>query len=117
MTVDKIVNDPGLVAALRISDTARDQAHELLQLADGSVDVASQNAIDIAKRQKLLLTSISQLRGLHRTACLAARDTKAQTAERRQEVDKLHLQLQNLYYEQKHLQGEISACESYEYVY
>jgi len=34
----------------------------------------------------------------------------------RQEVDKLHLQLQNLYYEQRHLQGEIAACESYEYV-
>lgn len=115
MTVDKIVTDPALVATLQISDTARDQAHELLQLVDGSDDTASRDPIDIAKRQKLLLTSISQLRGLHRAACLAARDTKAQTAERRQEVDKLHLQLQNLYYEQKHLQGEISACESYEY--
>ncbi|CEJ90777.1 Putative Fms interacting protein [[Torrubiella] hemipterigena] len=117
MTVDKIVTDPGLVATLQISDTARDQAHELLRLVDGSHDAASRDPIDIAKRQKLLLTSISQLRGLHRAACLAARDTKAQTAERRQEVDKLHLQLQNLYYEQKHLQGEISACESYDHKY
>jgi hypothetical protein len=28
----------------------------------------------------------------------------------------LHLQLQNLYYEERHLRGEIAACESYEYV-
>lgn len=118
MTVDKIVTDPGLVAALQTSDQARDQAHELLQLAEqtASSGASPDQAADVARRQKALLTSIAQLRGLHRAACLAARDTKAQTAERRQEVDKLHLQLQNLYYEQKHLQGEINACESYEYV-
>ncbi|KUI56522.1 hypothetical protein VP1G_03865 [Cytospora mali] len=39
------------------------------------------------------------------------------TAEARQEVDVLHLQLQNLYYEQRHLQGEIAACESFDHEY
>ncbi|KAF3768903.1 hypothetical protein M406DRAFT_355072 [Cryphonectria parasitica EP155] len=48
---------------------------------------------------------------------MGARDTKTQTAEARQEVDVLHLQLQNLYYEQAHLQGEIAACESYDHEY
>jgi THO complex subunit 5 len=117
MTVDKIVTDPSLAAVIQVSDQARDQAHELLQF----VRQAQENKIpeaetQIAKQQKQLLTSISHLRGLHRNASFAARDTKTQTAERRQEVDRLHLQLQNLYYEQRHLQGEISACESYEYV-
>lgn len=118
MTVDSIVTDPSLVAVLQISDQARNQAHALLQLTDNAIqDGASPDQqAEIAKHQKYLLTNISQLRGLHRCACLAARETKAQTAERRQEVDRLHLQLQNLYYEQRHLQGEISACESYEYV-
>lgn len=117
MTVDKIVTDPSLAAVIQVSDQARDQAHELLQLVrqaqgNGTPEAETQ----IAKHQKQLLTSISHLRGLHRNASFAARDTKTQTAERRQEVDRLHLQLQNLYYEQRHLQGEISACESYEYV-
>merc|ERR1711977_653594 len=43
--------------------------------------------------------------------------TQALTAEARQEVGKLHLQLQNLYYEQRHLQGEIAACESFDHKY
>lgn len=118
MTVDSIVTDPSLVAVLQISDQARDQAHSLLQMTDmaNQQGVSADKQAEIGKLQKRLLTNISQLRGLHRCACLAARETKTQTAERRQEVDRLHLQLQNLYYEQRHLQGEINACESYEYV-
>lgn len=118
MTVDKIITDPSLVAVQQVSDQARDQAHDLLQLvAQASARASStENHVEVAKQQKRLLTSIAHLRGLHRNASFAARDTKTQTAERRQDVDRLHLQLQNLYYEQRHLQGEIVACESYEYV-
>lgn len=117
MTVDKMISDPSLVAVLQVSDQARDQAYDLLQLvAQGRARATPENHVEIAKQQKHILTSISHLRGLHRNASFAARDTKTQTAERRQEVDRLHLQLQNLYYEQRHLQGEIVACESYEYV-
>jgi hypothetical protein len=57
-----------------------------------------------------------RLRGQNRDAIFRVRDTKQSTAEARQEIDRLHLQLQNLYYEQKHLTGEIAACEAYEYV-
>ncbi|PCD45441.1 hypothetical protein AU210_000875 [Fusarium oxysporum f. sp. radicis-cucumerinum] len=60
---------------------------------------------------------MAHLKGLHRNVCFSARETKSQTAESRQEVDRLHLQLQNLYYEQRHLQGEITACESYDHKY
>ncbi|KAK5990930.1 THO complex subunit tho5 [Cladobotryum mycophilum] len=119
MAVEKIVTEPALVAVLQISDQARDQAHALLQLADQASDgrATADTQAEIAKQQKHLFTNISHLRGLHRTACLSARETKAHTAEARQEVDRLHLQLQNLYYEQRHLQGEISACESYDHKY
>jgi THO complex subunit 5 len=113
MAIDKNVTDPGLAAVLQISDQARDQANTLVNL----VDTGSEAHTDMVKQQKLLLTNIAHLRGLHRNACFSARETKAETAEARQEVDRLHLQLQNLYYEQRHLQGEISACESYEFVY
>lgn len=113
MAIDKNVTEPGLAAVLQISDQARDQANTLVNL----VDTGSEAHTDMIKQQKLLLTNIAHLRGLHRNACFSARETKAETAEARQEVDRLHLQLQNLYYEQRHLQGEISACESYDHKY
>lgn len=119
MAVDEIVSEPGLVAVLQIADQARDQAYGLLRIIDGSADapVTAELQAEVAKQQKYLFTSLAHLRGLHRNACFSARETKARTAEARQEVDRLHLQLQNLYYEQRHLQGEIAACESYEYAY
>jgi THO complex subunit 5 len=116
MAAQAIVKEPTLAAVLQISNHARDQVSGLIDMLgrpDGRESLAD-TQFRISKQQRQLLTNISHLRGLHRAAHLAARDTKAQTAEARQEVDRLHLQLQNLYYEQRHLQGEISACESYE---
>ncbi|KAI8690874.1 hypothetical protein LRP88_08150 [Fusarium phalaenopsidis] len=120
MAIDKLVKEPSLVAVLQISDQARDQASALVNLAEQPHNEASTPAeiqSEIAKQQKLLFTTMAHLRGLHRNASLSARETKAETAEARQEVDRLHLQLQNLYYEQRHLQGEITACESYDHKY
>lgn len=120
MAVNDLVSDPKLSVVLQTSGYAQDQAAKLLQLLTdvarprGEEDDAT--AEQLSKEQKLLLTNISHLRGLHRAANFTARETKAQTAEARHEVDRLHLQLQNLYYEQRHLEGEIEACESYEYV-
>lgn len=122
MTIDSIVTDPALRSFLQTSQHAREQA---LALADrlAAISAANTNAntplttdeqITLSREQKLLNTNLSHLRGLHRAAYLAARDTKSQTADARHEVDVLHLQLQNLYYEQRHLQGEISACETHE---
>lgn len=127
MTIDAIVTDPALRSFLQTSQHAREQA---LGLADRLAELdhhdhhhgappllTADQRVELSKEQKLLNTNLSHLRGLHRAACLGARDTKAQTAEARQEVDVLHLQLQNLYYEQRHLQGEIAACESFDHEY
>lgn len=121
MHTDDIVTDEGLVALLEASTQARKQVLELIDLAAQSVSADPavlspllERAAEIARGQKLLMANIAQLRNLHRSAYFGARETKSQTAEARQEVDRLHLQLQNLYYEQRHLQGEIAACENYE---
>lgn len=118
MTVDKLVTEPGLTSVLQISDQTRDEAITLINLIEKNAGVGPSPAAkqEVAKQQTLLFTSVAHLRGLHRNANLTTRDTKAETAEARHEVDRLHLQLQNLYYEQRHLQNEITACESYEYV-
>lgn len=120
MTIDSIVTDPSLSSVLQISSQARQQALALVDLvaqtqaAGGPGSLTTEAQVEISKEQKLLNTNLSHLRGLHRGACIGARETKAQTAEARQEVDRLHLQLQNLYYEQRYLLGEIEACEGYE---
>ncbi|KAI1473760.1 Fms-interacting protein-domain-containing protein [Daldinia eschscholtzii] len=120
MTIDEIVTDTNLSTVL---DASRDTRLQALKLVDqiaaaGPIETASPEAqLETSKQQKLLITNLAQLRGLHRAAYFGARQTKSQTSEARQEVDRLHLQLQNLYYEQRHLQGEIAACESYDHTY
>ncbi|RAO74144.1 uncharacterized protein BHQ10_010156 [Talaromyces amestolkiae] len=125
MTVRDIVTDPSLLPVLQISANAHNECQKLLQLIDptnpataSSSNPPSQELIlAISKQQKVLYSLLAQLRGLNRDAVLRVRETKQITAEARQEIDRLHLQLQNLYYEQKHLMGEIAACESYDHKY
>lgn len=125
MAVEEMITDPFLNNVLSISSATRDQALTLLDLVDKHVLDTERTASSptlteiqhlISKQQKLLYAHLAQLRGAHRDATLSGRETKTLTAEARQEVDRLHLQLQNLYYEQRHLRGEIAACASYEYV-
>lgn len=115
-----IVTDQTLLSVLATSTSARDQAIELLDdvsARTSSTGPTTQDYLEISAKQKTLYHYLAQLRGSHRDAIQGARDTKAETTAARQEVDRLHLQLQNLYYEQRHLQGEIAACEGYEYVF
>ncbi|QSZ29719.1 hypothetical protein DSL72_004236 [Monilinia vaccinii-corymbosi] len=120
MAIDEIITDPSLKIALETSNQTREQAIALLDFVSTISTTSTPSnevLIQTSKQQKLLLTYLAQLRGLHRDSHAGARETKALTAEARQEVDRLHLQLQNLYYEQRHLQGEIAACESYDHKY
>ena len=117
MGVREIVTDPALLPVLQASEEALKQCQDLLALLDPSTIGSSPSQdtlLAISKQQKHVFSLLSQLRGLNRDAILNARATKQVTAEARQEIDRLHLQLQNLYYEQRHLSGEIAACESYE---
>lgn len=118
MAVNGIVTEPSLKFALETSGQTREQAIALLDLVFSQPPSAGPTSrefqLQVSKQQKLLVTHLAQLRGLHRDAHVGARETKALTAEARQEVDRLHLQLQNIYYEERHLQGEIDTCESYE---
>lgn len=114
-----IVTDPFLQRVLDTSTQTREQCAQLIDFADANAVSASHTTphdiqLELSKRQKLLYSYLAQLRGLNRNAILQVRGTKQSTAEARQEIDRLHLQLQNLYYEERHLRGEIAACESYE---
>lgn len=122
MTINAEITDPSLASVLETSNSTREQALALVGLVAhesataGGGPFSSDTQAEISQQQKLLTMNLSRLRGLHRAACFSARDTKALTAEARQEVDRLHLLLQNQYYEQRHLEDEIHACESFEWV-
>ena len=119
MTVKDIVTDDLLQSVLDTSTRTRKQCMALLAFAEDNILSSSKSPpqdvqYELSKQQKLLNSCLALLRGSNRNAILAVRNAKQMTAEARQEIDRLHLQLQNLYYEQRHLRGEISACESYE---
>lgn len=114
-----IVTDSYLQSVLATSLRTREQCMQLINLVGTNAIAASQVPsvevqLDVSKQQRLLYSHLGQLRDLNRTAILKVRTTKQTTAEARQEIDRLHLQLQNLYYEERHLRGEIAACDSYE---
>ena len=121
MNISQIVTHESLLPVLRTSAETLTQSQQLLSLLNPeSIPTepaqAQELSLAVSKQQKLLFALLARLRGQNRDAIFRVRDTKHVTAEARQEIDRLHLQLQNLYYEQKHLAGEITACESYEYV-
>ncbi|MCJ1230937.1 hypothetical protein MMC12_007611 [Toensbergia leucococca] len=122
MTSDAIITDHYLQSVLHYSTLTRQQCMHLVDYAEASAHPASQTSsqetdFELSRQQKLLCSHLAQLRGLNRNAILNVRNTKSHTAEARQEIDRLHLQLQNLYYEERHLRGEIGACESYDHKY
>ncbi|KAI5302633.1 hypothetical protein KEM56_000502, partial [Ascosphaera pollenicola] len=66
---------------------------------------------------KTIFACLARLRGQNRDLVHSVRATKHATADARAEIDRLHLHLQNLYYEQRHLSGEIAACDAYDHKY
>lgn len=121
-TSTPLVTDPALQSVLAAADQARTQSLAILDLitahhassdSDSNSDPTAQQ-LELSSTQKKLTAHLAHLRGLNRKAVLGVRGTKHETGEARQEIDALHLQLQNLYYEQRHLRGEITACEEYE---
>lgn len=116
MAIENIVTDPSLQSILQTSQSTLAQALAVIdwltQQPEGQIALEQQ--LELAQQQKVLHAYLAKLRGQSRRAAFGARSTKQDTAEARQEVDRLLLQLQNLYYEQRHLMGEIDACEGYE---
>ena len=118
MAVEDLISDPTLRPLLSTSQATLSQTLAILTwLSENHSSQPSQESqLALSGQQKSLFSLLAELRGQNRRAAFGVRATKQETAEARQEVDRLLLQLQNIYYEQRHLIGEIGACESYEYV-
>jgi len=124
-----LITDPFLVSILQTTYSARDAALHLLSvtsnpsLAPPTDDTTTppptdiSHALAITRAQKPLFAHLALLRGQNRKLAHRLRDTKTVTSTSRSEVDTLHLSLQNLYYENRHLAGEIAAAEGYPHKY
>lgn len=125
------LHDPFLLSVKQTNDSLRAQTMTLLDLISDnplgmppqSVDPNSPDSSltpeskEILKANKNLSVLLSVLRGQNRRLAMLARDTKSDTSSSRGEVDHLHLSLQNLYYEQRHLMSEIASCQNYPHPY
>lgn len=107
--------DSLLRECLAVGERTRLLCHQILSTIEGG-GATELSEEDRSRTHKLLNALMTQLKGLHRTAIMSAREAKETTSEVRREVDRLHLQLQNLYYEQRHLRGEINACREFPFV-
>ncbi|KIV77794.1 hypothetical protein PV11_09574 [Exophiala sideris] len=120
MAIESLIKDASLRPLLQTSRATLAQTLSALSWLEENAATTNPSLdlkLDLSERQKILHAYLSKLRGQHRQAAFGARATKQETAEARQEVDRLLLQLQNLYYEQRHLMGEIGACEGYDHAY
>ncbi|KAL8808299.1 MAG: hypothetical protein Q9182_000119 [Xanthomendoza sp. 2 TL-2023] len=111
MTSDNIVQDSFLLSVLAASTHAREQCMQLIDLAEQSAVASTQTLppetkLHLSTQQRQLNADLASLRLSSRDSILEVRTTKQDTAEARQEIDRLHLHLQNLYYEERHLRAE-----------
>ncbi|RPA83372.1 hypothetical protein BJ508DRAFT_375149 [Ascobolus immersus RN42] len=113
------ITDPSLKECLELSVQTRDYCNKILSQIEANevVDDSPSSKAERSKDLKRLLAVMAQLKTVHRMNVMNARDSKQDSVSARQEVDRLHLQLQNLYYEQRHLRGEIAACRDFPHKY
>lgn len=119
------LKDPFLLSILETSNSLRQNTSALLELIEARTSSASDDndlrtlrtSPEVLKSQQGLAAQLAVLRGQNRRLAHLVRETKATTGNSRAEVDRLHLSLQNLYYEQRHLLGEIASCEHHAHPY
>lgn len=113
------ITDPTLLSVLQSATAARQQCLDLISLLEttGPQSPTSTPSDELSTAERSLSARLALLRSHYRKAVYGVRDSKSGTASARSEVDSLHLQLQNLLYEQQHLKGEIRGCEEFEHRY
>lgn len=85
-----------------------DNAEDAMEI-DGE---PSPSAIEAELRKKIYVETV-QLRELNWTAQENANQIKEATSQERNEVDQMQLDIQNIYYQHKHLKSEIERCNDF----
>ncbi|KAA8905534.1 Fms-interacting protein-domain-containing protein [Sphaerosporella brunnea] len=100
---------------LEVAERTRQLCHEIISALEAASDgePSDQVQAERLRQRKQLNALVMQLKSLHRSAIMSSREAKKATGKACQEVDRLHLQLQNLYYEQRHLRGEKQCLQGF----
>ncbi|KAI9599600.1 Fms-interacting protein-domain-containing protein [Syncephalis fuscata] len=111
-----------LDAAQAHLDRIIDACHKLKGLVDGAytAELSGTNTHQRVDRERTIslgLGMVAKLKQFNRTAYFNGRDAKAYATTFRDNLEKQHLDLQNLLYEQTHLREEIRKCREREYLY
>lgn len=119
ITSAPLVTDLFLLRILSDSTKTLQSALHLLSLHPSSVSPNSDDPSTqaILHGQKKVHANLARLRGQNRKLAQWLRQQKALTSASRSEIDTLHLSLQNLYYESRHLLGEIRTCTEFPHAY
>lgn len=95
--------------ALQLSERLRQQIANLRK--DETIDDKT------SMQARKVLVGLQQLRAANRELWQASKAAKLETAEAKMEVDKLNLNLQGVYYEQRQLKHEIKSCQEAPVIY
>ncbi|RKP27338.1 Fms-interacting protein-domain-containing protein [Syncephalis pseudoplumigaleata] len=100
-------------------DRIVDACQQLKSLVDDAyaAEVGEAGADEHGRHVSRGLGMIAKLKQLNRTAYFNGRDAKAHATTFRDDLEKQHLDLQNLLYEQTHLREEIRKCRERDYLY
>lgn len=117
--LSSLVQHPLLKSVLETCGLARGEVNRILKqyYSKEYTGTAEERQLALTRESKKLTGFLAMLRAKNRQMAHHVRDVKADTAASREELDDLHLQLQNLYYEQRHLRGEIDNCLNYPHPY
>lgn len=98
-----------------MAEAATQQQQRLITLANKLL-LHRQNEPSADATQFLMqaLPLFAQLKALHRDTCIQSLQARSSTNEARVKMDRAQLELQNLIYQQQHLEAEIIKCNEYE---
>ncbi|OAV91916.1 hypothetical protein PTTG_02618 [Puccinia triticina 1-1 BBBD Race 1] len=86
--------------------------------AEGPTEESLLNDLESDQSLMLLATPLfARLKSINRTSSSMVSTFKSQTQVVRNQVDQIHLDLQNLIYERRHLEKEIKKCQEFESEY
>lgn len=86
------------------------------ELQDGFVETADSSGDDLMSQlRRKILVELVELRSMNWEAQERVNAVKDATSQEKQSVDRIQLDIQNIYYQQKHLRSEIDRCEDFRY--
>lgn len=117
----EILSNEGLLAIQAHLQQLQNGCLELLRLhaaeneSDGVILTTSTGDDFMSQLRRKILVEVVELRSMNWEAQEFVNSVKDNTEQEKQSVDKIQLDIQNIYYQHKHLRSEIDRCDDFRY--